>query len=181
MKRHLAWEVGVGFGAGIAAMLILKKLSERLRRDRDGRKGVLQLLSAVGIDIFIDGLLLGIGFAAGAKEGVLLTFALTTELLSLGLASGVSLRASGFSSCKTLLSTFAVCSLLPLGAGLGSTLLHAFPPAAMELVLAFGLATLLYLVTEELLVEAHEKPETPITTAMFFGGFLLFLLIGMKE
>ena len=40
----------------------------------------------VGIDILIDGLVLGIGFAAGAKQGLLLTGALTLEVLFLGLA-----------------------------------------------------------------------------------------------
>lgn len=45
-------------------------------------------------------------------------------------------------------------------------------------LLAFGLIALLYLVTEELLVEAHEGgKETPFATAMFFAGFLLLLLL----
>jgi len=49
----------------------------------------------------------------------------------------------------------------------------------VELILSFGLAALLYLVTEELLVEAHEEKETPVATLMFFVGFLGFLVIGM--
>ena len=49
----------------------------------------------------------------------------------------------------------------------------------MEAVLSFGLAALLYLVTEELLREAHEERESAIGTAMFFLGFLIFLVIGM--
>ena len=39
-------------------------------------------------------------------------------------------------------------------------------------VLAFG-AALLYLVTEELLIEAHETRDTPILTASFFFGFII--------
>ncbi|MDI9708957.1 hypothetical protein QM281_17785 [Acinetobacter baumannii] len=35
----------------------------------------------------------------------------------------------------------------------------------------------MYLVTEELLVEAHEVPETPFATAAFFIGFIVFFLI----
>ncbi|PNB46069.1 transporter, partial [Pseudomonas sp. FW305-130] len=30
---------------------------------------------------------------------------------------------------------------------------------------------------EELLVEAHEKPDSPLISAMFFVGFLVLLLI----
>jgi zinc transporter, ZIP family len=37
------------------------------------------------------------------------------------------------------------------------------------------------LVTEELLIEAHESADTAITTTMFFVGFLIFLLLGMIE
>ena len=44
-------------------------------------------------------------------------------------------------------------------------------------VFAFGLMALLYLVTEELLVEAHEAPDKPWITAMFFAGFLLLILL----
>ena len=42
-----------------------------------------------------------------------------------------------------------------------------------------SLAALLFLVTEELLTEAHEETETPLLTLSFFVGFLLFLLLGM--
>jgi zinc transporter ZupT len=42
-----------------------------------------------------------------------------------------------------------------------------------------GGAALLYLVTEELLVEAHEEPETPLLTAMFFVGFVALLVSEM--
>jgi ZIP family zinc transporter len=40
--------------------------------------------------------------------------------------------------------------------------------------LAFSAAALLYLVTEELLMEAHTIKEKPISTLVLFGGFLAF-------
>lgn len=49
----------------------------------------------------------------------------------------------------------------------------------MEVVLSFGAAALLYLVTAELLREAHEERESTSATAMFFVGFLVFLVVGM--
>ncbi len=52
----------------------------------------------------------------------------------------------------------------------------------MEAILALTCAALLYLVTEELLVEAHkalDAPETPLTTAAFFVGFVVLFLTGM--
>jgi ZIP family zinc transporter len=48
-------------------------------------------------------------------------------------------------------------------------------------LLSFGSAALLFLVTEELLIEAHESANTAVTTTMFFVGFLIFELLGMLE
>jgi ZIP family zinc transporter len=47
-------------------------------------------------------------------------------------------------------------------------------------VLGFATAALLYLVTEELLVEAHETTETPLLTAAFFIGFIAFLTLELS-
>jgi len=66
-----------------------------------------------------------------------------------------------------------------VGAGVGITVLKGASDNVMELVLSFGLAALLFLVTEELLTEAHEGPESPWLTSSFFLGFLVFLLLGM--
>jgi ZIP family zinc transporter len=51
------------------------------------------------------------------------------------------------------------------------------PPIIITGFLSFGLMALLYLVTEELLVEAHEKPDTPLISSMFFVGFLGLLVL----
>jgi ZIP family zinc transporter len=71
--------------------------------------------------------------------------------------------------------------LVIIGAVVGIVVLQGASNEVLELVLSFGLAALLFLVTEELLVEAHEEPETPIATAIFFTGFLVFVILGMLE
>lgn len=67
--------------------------------------------------------------------------------------------------------------LIVLGTVGGATALRDIPDHTMAGVLSFGSAALLYLVTEELLVEAHEVPETPLGTATFFAGFLLLFVL----
>jgi ZIP family zinc transporter len=57
---------------------------------------------------------------------------------------------------------------------LGSALLTGASHAVIGGTLAFSAAALLYLVTEELLIEAHEVEEKPIATLVLFGGFLAF-------
>jgi ZIP family zinc transporter len=48
-------------------------------------------------------------------------------------------------------------------------------------LLAFGCAALRFPVAEELLTEAHEFADMTATTAMFFVGFLIFLLLGLAQ
>ncbi|SDY67263.1 ZIP family metal transporter [Hymenobacter psychrophilus] len=201
VARRAPYQVALGFGLGVAVMLGLRYLTGRLEQPADAgpagstapagpaSAGALLaaaapalpwgLLLAVGIDILIDGLLLGIGFAAGAKEGTLLAVALTIELLSLGLATAVELRRDGHGRSRAVGIVAGLSLLLLAGAGVGLTVLQGATGAVLEIVLSFGLAALLFLVTEELLTEAHEGPETPLMTLAFFVGFLLFLLLGM--
>lgn len=193
VQHHAPYEVALGFGLGVATMLGLRYLTQRLEKQAEANKLAAEpdkaaaasaplpwgLLVAIGIDILIDGLLLGIGFAAGAKEGTLLAIALTIELLSLGLATAVELRQDGHGRGRAVAIVAGTSLMLLVGAGIGTTVLRGATGNLLEIVLSFGLAALLFLVTEELLTEAHEEAETPLLTLAFFVGFLLFLLLGM--
>lgn len=182
-RRALVWDVVLGFALGIGTMLLVDRVLDRLRstsRERSGSRGVgTSLLVAVGIDFLLDGLLLGVGFAAGRRIGILLALAEAAEQLSVGLAVAGEMSKAGVGRGRVVLTVSALGSLVFVSAALGATVLRGLTGGAMEIVLAFGLAALLYLVTEELLREAHEEPETTAGTAMFFVGFLAFLVIGM--
>ena len=182
VRGHAPLPVIVGFALGVAAMLSIRSATAKAEEKAEGTesKWPLAMLVAVGVDVLVDGLLIGIGFAAGAKEGKLLTLALTIELLSLGLAVCATLGKAGTARTRAILTTSLLALLIIVGAVVGATLLNAVSERTLEVVLSFGLAALLFLVTEELLVEAHEEPETPLTTATFFAGFLLFLVLGMQ-
>ena len=80
-----------------------------------------------------------------------------------------------------MLAPTCIASLMIVGAGLGWTLLADASVHTLAGLLSFGCAALLFLVTEELLIEAHESADTAVTTTMFFVGFLTFLLLGMLE
>ena len=184
MHEHNVIATAIGFALGVAVMIGIKKLtahgeeessSEALAENRVSKA----MLAAIGVDIIIDGFLLGLGFVAGAKEGKLLALALTTELLSLGLALSCTLTKSNVSKPKSIAIVGGLASLILVGSLLGATVLQQLSKGLLEVVLSFGLAALLYLVTEELLVEAHEEPETPLITSSFFAGFLLFFILGM--
>ena len=78
-----------------------------------------------------------------------------------------------------ILAPTAMACLMIVGAVLGRTLLADASVHTLAGLLSFGCAALLFLVTEELLIEAHHSADTAVTTTMFFVGFLLFLLLGM--
>ena len=158
------WAVALGGGIGIGAMLAIQWLDKRMQ-------GTAGLLATVGLDVLVDGLVLGAAATAGERAGTLLAVALTLEVLFLGLALAPELAAKLPSRAVVLAVIGALLLLLPIGAAAGS-LIVALPRFGQDCFLAFALVALLYLVVEELLAEAHEQPDTPLATALFFVGFL---------
>lgn len=180
VKIHEPIQIIIGFTLGFFVMIFVKKWTstgdEKLNKNNTIPW---ELIIAIAVDIFIDGLLLGIAFHAGSKEGILLAIALSLELLSLGIATATELGNRKLPNSKKILWIAILASVFFVSATLGATLLNNLSHNAMEIVLSFGLAALLFLVTEELLKEAHEEKETVWHTAAFFGGFLLFMILGM--
>jgi ZIP family zinc transporter len=106
----------------------------------------------------------------------LLSLALTIEYLFVGLSLAGALGNKTRKRTLVVLPT-ALALLTVLGAGGGIILLTGVSAAVLAGVLAFGAVAFMYLVTEELLVEAHERGETASGSAMFFVGFLLFMIL----
>lgn len=157
-------------------MLAVKHFFEA---DESSSKNSSSLVTAMGIDVALDGLLIGLGFAAGQKQGLLLTIAMSLEVFFLGLACSTTLAANGASRTRIVVVPAVLGTLLLAGSSIGAVALNILSAPAVDALLAFGVAALLYLVTEELLVEAHELPETPFQTAMFFVGFIALFLVDM--
>lgn len=157
----------VGSVLGIAAMVLLQQAGTRVT-------GPVGLTIAAATDVFVDGFVLGLSFLHGAKQGVLLTIALTLELLFLGLSVAASLGSA--TKARVVAITAGVVIALPIGTAAG-LLLDGLPATLLSGFYAFGLIALLYLVTEELLKEAHETEDTALMPIAFFSGFigLIFL------
>jgi len=182
-KEHQPVGVLIGFVIGVLTMLAVRQFAERRERSDEARPGTgnVGLILVVGIDVFIDGLLIGVGFAAGAKVGTLLVIALTLELLFLGVSVASSLGQAGASRSRAILTVAGLSLLVMVGALIGGTLAQGLSGLTLEIVLSFGAAALLFLVTEELLTEAHEVKETPLITAAFFAGFVALYLLELAQ
>lgn len=169
----------VGFSLGVVFMIGAERLIEKLTGagDRVGGRSSGGLALASGIDMFVDGLLLGVSFGIGEKQGIMITIALTIELLLLGLSVSSSLLRDGVIRSRVLATTTMLAFCVVLGSAIGGLLLQGLSGAALVSVLAFATSAFLYLVTEELLVEAHKERDTTLATTMFFVGFLLMMVI----
>lgn len=184
MHRDNPVAVVVGFALGTVSMLVIRAMSRRAESG-DTRADVIPwaFLAAVAVDVFVDGMLIGVGFSVGEREGVLIALAMTGCSLSLGLATSATLMQAGQPRLTATGFTAGIGVLPVLGAVAGALLASQLTGASMEALLSFTCAALLYLVTEELLVEAHEDqevPESALTTAMFFVGFLALLIVDMS-
>lgn len=176
-----------GFASGTALMLAIRwwTTAKTLPGAKSGAESggasdnPMSLVATVAVDVLVDGFLIGIGFIAGAQTGVLLTVALGIEVLFLGLSTSAAMSRAGWARGRLIGAICGLALLLPTGGAIGAGLLGGLHGAGLEVALSFGAAALLYLVTEELLVEAHEVPETAFSTAMFFVGFLVLLIIDM--
>jgi ZIP family zinc transporter len=172
--------VVVGFALGVAAMLGIHKLSKTIEKRNIGGQfaGAAGLVITIAIDMLIDGVLIGVSFLREPGTGIIIALALAIEVLFLGVAAVVALPA-GMSALRKLSVPAVFGLLLATGVTVGVLALEGVSGAPIALILAFGSAALLYLVTEELLVKAAKTPETPLSTTLFFVGFLSIFVLDL--
>ena len=182
-REHPApWHVLAAFAAGSMFMYGLKLWTMKLEHAEEQRAiasgqaaaGMATgLLLATFIDVAVDGFIIGAGFAAGGETGMILALGLSVELLFLGLAlASDSIRGWKIIAVSGALGLTVLCCALA-----GSLLLAQASHDTIGTVLSFSAAALLYLVTEELLMEAHAVEEKPFYTLVLFAGFLVFWAI----
>jgi ZIP family zinc transporter len=178
--RHSLAATLIGFTIGVTCLLALSKVETRAEQCGQTKGVPTAMLVALSIDLFIDGILVGTGAALGEGQGRILTIALTFEILFLALSLTGELVERGLSTARATLIPIAASTTTIVGALVGAAILGHATNAIQAAVLAFGSAALLYLVTEELLTEAHDTPDTTLHVAMFFVGFIaLFTLEGI--
>lgn len=180
-REHAPWWVLIGsFAFGGILMYILKLWTIKIEAKSEhssNSKVNYGLIAAVFIDVSVDGFLIGAGFAADATTGLVLALGLSVELLFLGL----SLVSDAIKGWHVAMMTFMLSVTVLLFSLLGYYLLQGASNAIISSILAFGVAALLYLVTDELLIEAHVVEEKPSSTLWLFAGFLIFWSIQLAS
>ncbi len=174
MQGHGAFPVIVGFLAGACAMVLLGWATGESDQGKRSARG---LLLVVAIDVLLDGVLIGIGFAGAPRTAKIIAIGIATEMLPMGISVARSLRESGTTPLRAAMGC-AGLALLPVGGAAAAAALAGVAGTSLIAgLLAFGAAALLYLVTEELLIEAHEHLQGRLDTALFFLGFAAVLFL----
>ena len=73
----------------------------------------------------------------------------------------------------------ALGALLVIVTVVDASALGRLGAAAIEFLLSLASSALMYVVTEQLLVEAHEQMRSALLAATFFVGFLSIMVLGM--
>lgn len=134
---------------------------------------------AVTVDSTVDGLLLGVSLVAGEKAGAVMAVALGFEMFFLALTLAATLRAQPWR--MSIPAQLLMPAVLLVSAALGCFAAGklAANPTVFLGILSFGTSALLYLVAEELLLEAHNggQPHHWYIDQFFFFGYLSVLLL----
>eukprot|EP01034_Spumella_vulgaris_P025457 gene25457-31921_t len=141
------------------------------------------LVVPVVVDCFVDGLLIGVSVALSSKAGIILAAANCLEMAFLGMAYSTRLvKCTGSSQGTRLIALYAPPLLMFLSAGLGALLgdLSQAIPAVFVGFVAFGVVSLLFLVCNELLIEARnaqgEDERWWISIQTFIGVYVVLML-----
>lgn len=167
------------FVVGVLFMYAVKLMGEHLERGNASQIAQKQfnygLIITVFIDAALDGVTIGAGFAAGQKVGFALALGLSVEMLFLAM----SLISDTIKGARILWLSASLSLTILICAGLGYYFLSTSTGNSIAIALAFSAAALIYLVTDELLIEAHEQEEKSYSMLVLFSGFVLFWLVSL--
>jgi zinc transporter ZupT len=143
----------------------------------------MSLVVPVVVDCFVDGFLIGVSVALSSNAGIILAAANCLEMAFLGMAYATRLnRCTGSSREARLCALYGPPLVMLLSAGLGSLLggLSQAVPALFVGFVAFGVVALLFLVCNELLIEARnaqgEDERWWISVNTFIGVYVVLML-----
>lgn len=157
-----------GYVVGLIIVFGIRVGSKRINEDSPAG-----LVATVGLDLALDAILVGIAFTTLAGLGAFVVVgSLSLEIAVLMMATIGTLLSRGMPRARVVFITI-VFSVIAAGAGFAGYYGSAQLPAnLLTATTALGVAALLYLVVEELLVEAHKSHgDTMIGSLMFFVGF----------
>lgn len=137
------------------------------------------LILAICLDTFVDGFLIALTFTASEEAGFVMAGATMIEMGFLGLTFAAQLRSVSRSRAKIFPIIFGTPILMPLGALAGALLASVVVEYSSVFIgfIAFCTVALLFLVTQELILEAHETGDDWYVHIWLFLGVMVPLIV----
>lgn len=142
---------------------------------RHGRTPTLAL-GALGVHMFLDGLILAPAFAVESALGVATALAVAAHKVPGGLATGTILADTDVGRGRRVLGVVAVGLATAVGAAVGLLLVDV--SGLVPHLLALAAATLVFVAVAELLPELHHGPHVGRVTGGLVAGFAAILALG---
>ena len=181
-----------GFLLGVAFMMLLDYIIPHLHIGSDDPEGVKSsmkrtslLIMAVTLHNIPEGIAVGLYFAMAAQQGgdpALYTAALALAIgmgiqnFPEGAAVSVPLAQDGFSRKKAFLFG-SLSGLVEPVFGIAAVLIASGIQPFMPWLLAFAAGTMIYVVVEELIPEAHLGEHSNIGTLGVMAGFVIMMIL----
>jgi len=179
LAATVPWVVITAFFVGGVAFLALDSITHIAQR-RLGRAvsaSTVAVFSAVAIDLFTDGLMIGSGTTVTTRLGFLLALGQVPADIPEGFASVSSLAAHGWSRARLIVWSTAFALPIFFGTTVGYFAVRSAPELMKLSLLAFSAGMLLTVIMEELVPEAHSEDESRWAVFALLGGFCLFALL----
>lgn len=142
----------------------------------------LGMVVAVYVDAFVDGFLIGLASSLSHHAGLVLAVANVIEMCFVGAAFSATVAlCTGASRGRRVTAVSLTSAVLVAAAAIGAALggWSRANPGVYTGFVAFGVVALLFLVTQELLIEAYEAVKDLgrkwINTVFFIGIYLVLL------
>ena len=139
--------------------------------------GAWAIYFGVAVDLFSDGIMIGTGPSISLGLGLLLALGQVPADVPEGFATIATFKSRGFSRKTRLLLSASFAIPIFLGTAIGYFAVRGQPEIVKYSLLAFTAGILLVVVIEEMLGEAHEEKDEPLSAMLLVGGFALFGLI----
>jgi ZIP family zinc transporter len=175
---------GTGFGAGIIVLFILDMLLPHMHREHD-EKGIARLktigiLIGIGIALhnFPEGFAIGAAYVHETGLGVGIAVLIALHNVPEGMAMAVPLRAGQVPAFTVIFATLVAGLPMALGSIAGA-IFGSISPQILSTSLGFAAGAMMYVVSDELIPDAHmydvgHSPTIGLVIGIFAGLIISF-------
>lgn len=174
----------LAFVAGSGFFILLDKSIEYVQnrfggRAQKGMSAAVAIYIGVAIDLFSDGVMIGTGSTVAPGLGLLLALGQVPADIPEGFATIATFKARQVKKRTRLLLSASFAIPIFIGATVGYWAVRDSPEIVKLTLLAFVAGILLTVALEEMLTEAHDRPDSRWAALFLSGGFALFTFLSV--